>query len=169
MHSAVSPTQLSVVLKSLWDLLFPCPSFCDSLPRPPKANGALPSKVKENVLNKSDKATIWDLLKGSLSLAEVGQCHGENESNVHSTALNSVHPEQARTFWSHRPVDTKGHCVHLLGWILTSTKRPSPPSPSLWLKLRVLEKHVHGFTACGWQAAPLRPSSGFQPLPSFQL
>jgi hypothetical protein len=39
---------------------------------------------------------ILDLLKGSLSLAEVGRCDGENESSIHSTALSPVHPERAR-------------------------------------------------------------------------
>jgi hypothetical protein len=44
--------------------VFPCPSFCENLP--PKSKWYLQSKVKVNVLNRSDQVKIWDLLKGSL-------------------------------------------------------------------------------------------------------
>jgi hypothetical protein len=37
------------------------------------------SKIKVNVLNLSDKMKILDMLKGSMSLVEVGQSYGENE------------------------------------------------------------------------------------------
>jgi hypothetical protein len=52
------------------------------------------------VLNLRDKAKILDVLKGSMSLAEVGQHHGKNKSSMHNTVLNSVHSEQAWFFFS---------------------------------------------------------------------
>jgi hypothetical protein len=36
-----------------------------------------PNKVKVNLLNLSDKVRIWDLLKGNMSLAEVGPHYGK--------------------------------------------------------------------------------------------
>jgi hypothetical protein len=42
---------------------------------------------------------IGDLLKGGIPLAEVGQHMGENELNIHSPALNSVHPEHRVPQW----------------------------------------------------------------------
>jgi hypothetical protein len=46
-----------------------------------------PSKPKgaHNVLNLNDKVKFLDLLKGSMSLAEVGQHYGKNESSICST------------------------------------------------------------------------------------
>jgi hypothetical protein len=58
------------------------------------------SKVKVNLLNLSDKLKIWDLLKGSMFLLEVGQCYGKNYSRVWSTALNSAQPEHVWFFLS---------------------------------------------------------------------
>jgi hypothetical protein len=49
----------------------------------------------------SDKVKILDVLKDSMSLAEVGW-HWRNESSAHSTAVNSVHPEYTRVFLSGR-------------------------------------------------------------------
>jgi hypothetical protein len=46
---------------------------------------------------------FWDLLKGSRFLADAGQHLGKNESNIHSTALNSMNPENACFFLSDIP------------------------------------------------------------------
>jgi hypothetical protein len=52
------------------------------------------------MLNLRDKVKILDLLKGDMYLAKVRQCCGKNESNIHSTALNSVHLEHLWFFFS---------------------------------------------------------------------
>jgi hypothetical protein len=44
----------------------------------------------------NDKVKIWDLLKGSMSLAALWWCYGKNESSIHSTILNSMHSEHSR-------------------------------------------------------------------------
>jgi hypothetical protein len=49
-----------------------------SYDNPPKPKRAC------NVLNLSDKVYILDLLKDSLSLADVRQCYGKKELTVHS-------------------------------------------------------------------------------------
>jgi hypothetical protein len=41
---------------------------------------------------------ILGLLKDSMSLAEVGQCYGKNESSICSTTLNSMYPEHSWFF-----------------------------------------------------------------------
>jgi hypothetical protein len=63
-----------------------------------------------NVLNWSDKVKTWDLCK---SLLKVGWPYRKNGSSIHSTALNSVHPEQAGWFL---------HCG-LLGAIYSQIKK----------------------------------------------
>jgi hypothetical protein len=54
------------------------------------------SKAKMNTLDLSDQVTVWDLLKGSMFLAEVGQHRGKNESSICRTVLNTMHPEHTR-------------------------------------------------------------------------
>jgi hypothetical protein len=61
----------------------------------PKRKWCPQIKVKINVPNLRDKVKIWDLLKGSTSLVEVGQHYGKNESSSRSTALNAMYPEHA--------------------------------------------------------------------------
>jgi hypothetical protein len=64
----------------------------------PKANGAPQSKVKVNVLICSDKGRSLDLLKGGMSLVEVGGAMSKvNEASI-AQVLNSVHPEPSWFF-----------------------------------------------------------------------
>jgi hypothetical protein len=59
---------------------------------------ALKSKVKVSVLNLSNKVKILDLLKGSTSLAEVGQHYRKNESSICKCSRKKEH-EIRRSFW----------------------------------------------------------------------
>jgi hypothetical protein len=61
---SLSPTLLSIVLKSLYDLLSVSLLLILWKSSSPKASGAHKSKVKLNMLNWSNKVKIWDLLKG---------------------------------------------------------------------------------------------------------
>jgi hypothetical protein len=56
----------------------------------PKVNGAPKSQVKVNVLNESDKVKILEVLRDSLSLAEVGRCYQKIKSSISSSGLNSA-------------------------------------------------------------------------------
>jgi hypothetical protein len=57
----------------------------------PNSKWCLKSKIRMNVLNWSDRVTIWDVLKGSMSLTEVGQLLAEKKlSSFHSTEANSA-------------------------------------------------------------------------------
>jgi hypothetical protein len=51
--------------------VFPCTEFCEKSVSQ-KSKWSSKSKVKLNVLNLSDKVKVLDLLKGGMSLVEVG-------------------------------------------------------------------------------------------------
>jgi hypothetical protein len=63
-----------------------------------------------------DKKKILDLLKGSISLAEVGQCYGKNVSSIHSTVLNSRHPEDWWTFFGRGLLGTIRQGSNIIGF-----------------------------------------------------
>jgi hypothetical protein len=97
------------VLKLLCDLLsvsLPlvflkiCLSKRKWYPKKPGKTYGNPPKPKRahNVINLSDKMKILDLLKGGMSLVEVGLCCGKYESDIHNTMLNSMHPEHSWFF-----------------------------------------------------------------------
>jgi hypothetical protein len=46
------------------------------------------------VLDSSDKVKLLDLLKGDMSLEEVGRHRGKNGSSTHSQVLSSAHPDR---------------------------------------------------------------------------
>jgi hypothetical protein len=71
----------------------------------PKGRWCPKSMINVNMFNLSDKVKNWDLLKGSLSLAEVRRHYRNNESSIHSTALNAMHPDHTQFFLN----------VHVLG------------------------------------------------------
>jgi hypothetical protein len=65
----------------------------------PKANGAQKGKVKADMLNLSHETKTWDLLQGVMSLAEVGQHNGKNESSISSMALlGTIYPWTQRAY-----------------------------------------------------------------------
>lgn len=70
---------------------FPALSFVKNTVCLPKSKWYPKSKGKVDVVNLSDKVKFLDLLVGYTSLAKVGQCYEKNESNIHNTALNSMH------------------------------------------------------------------------------
>jgi hypothetical protein len=57
----------------------------------PPQKQMVPKKPGKNVLNKNNKVKILNLLKGTLSLAEVGWHCMKNESSICSITLNSMH------------------------------------------------------------------------------
>jgi hypothetical protein len=65
----------------------------------------VPQKLdKSKCAEFADKVKIWDLLEGSMSLAEVG-----NESSTCNTTPNSTHPECAQIFLNGDLVGTCGY------------------------------------------------------------
>jgi hypothetical protein len=93
------------------------------------------SKGKTNVLNWSNKAKMWDLLKGDLSFTEVGRCYRENESSSCGTWLNSTCPERAKFFlevpWKHMPW-SRGSAVQHLDFHSSDLKQPWIQFPSMF-------------------------------------
>jgi hypothetical protein len=70
------------------------------------------SKVKFNVVNLSNKAKMLVLLKGGVSLVEVGHWYGKNEANICSSVL-IIHLEpsvflQWLSPWNQIPLNAKG-------------------------------------------------------------
>jgi hypothetical protein len=73
----------------------------------------LNSKVKVSAIILSKKVKIWNYLKAKLSLVEVGQHRGKNESNIHGQCsmlsfLSMCSFPSTEAPWKHVPVYTKG-------------------------------------------------------------
>jgi hypothetical protein len=49
-----------------------------------------------NVLNLNDKVRSLDLFKDSKCIVEGGWSYGENESSIHHTLVNFMHPEYSQ-------------------------------------------------------------------------